>query len=279
MPEPSSQLSFRGVHLAGVVELRGLDQHALRRTGTSRASVRVPASTGSPSGSVANRLHDVLERMIAEKSDRHQPPSSYVAGIDREHRRRQGERCPSEIVGSVRITAVAVLGHVADGGQDLFGGDSPARSSRRPTSVCAASSWLRRTIARYDVETTSSPIASSSSSAAANPVPGRSARACDPPGRSGTRRVRPIRRSIRGSTNSSRRRARNEMPNSSSVGASQDQRIDRAPPGRRPRSRRGAGGNAKIPSGRTNSSTGTRDSNGRSSREAARRSSSTVRVT
>ena len=41
-----------------------------------------------------------------------------------------------------------------------------------PTIVCAASSWFRSTIARYEVETTSRPMASNNSSAAANPAPG-----------------------------------------------------------------------------------------------------------
>ena len=145
-----------------------------------------------------------------------------------------------------------------------------------PTIVCAASSWLRSTIARYEVETTSSPIASSSRSAAAKPAPGRApepaarqvdghaARPSDPA-------IEPMR-----STNSSRRSARNEAANSSSVGASSTRGSIVPAPGFGfvpPRSWM----NAKMPTGSTNSSTGTRDSSGRSSRESARRSSSTVR--
>ena len=71
----------------------------------------------------------------------------------------------------MRTTGVVFAGMSSIAGSTSSGGETWMFQSA-PTIVCAASSWLVSTIARYDVETTSSPIASRSRSAAAKPAPG-----------------------------------------------------------------------------------------------------------
>ena len=73
--------------------------------------------------------------------------------------------------GSVRTTGVVRAGISRTTDRTSSGGVTLTRQSA-PTCACAASSWFRSTMARYEVETTRSPIESSSSRAAANPVPG-----------------------------------------------------------------------------------------------------------
>ena len=147
-----------------------------------------------------------------------------------------------------------------------------------PTCWCAVSSWLRSTIARYEVETISRPTASTSRSEVAKLVPGdrlsrRVARYV------GRLLVRATGRSRRRRTQSSSRSARNESAKISSVGVSSTSGsswsralVDCTDV---PRSSM----NVNSATGSTNSSTGTREISGRSSRESRRRSSRIVRRT
>ena len=147
-----------------------------------------------------------------------------------------------------------------------------------PTCWCAVSSWLRSTIARYEVETISRPTASTSRSEVAKLVPGdrlsrRVARYV------GRLLVRATGRSSRRRTQSRSRSARNESAKISSVGVSSTSGsswsralVDCTDV---PRSSM----NVNSATGSTNSSTGTREISGRSSRESRRRSSRIVRRT
>ena len=141
--------------------------------GTSRSSsndsARPLSSTGTPIGSVSmsSRISSID---VLEKSLRHHPASAYRFGST-----------PSAVGGSVKLASVK-LGSVrtiaiVSGGIDseaasTWSGGEALTLQSAPTCTWAASLWFCSTIARYDVASTSSPIESSSSSAAANPVPG-----------------------------------------------------------------------------------------------------------
>ena len=81
------------------------------------------------------------------------------------------EKLPASNLGSVRTIGVVRGGMCAIAARGWSGGLTWMFQSP-PTCWCALSWWLRSAIARYEVDTTSSPIDSSSSSAAANPMPG-----------------------------------------------------------------------------------------------------------
>ena len=210
------------------------------------------------------RIEDLIDRRIGEV--RAPPAAGRRTCPDRSRSPpAAARRCPRRCPAPCGSPAVVFAGMSSSAGSTSSGGETWTFQSA-PTIVCAASSWLVRTIARYDVETTSRPIASSEQERRREAGAGGTAQLAA--GQVDRRRAS-IARS--GGPSDGRRTAgaaatRNEAANSSSVGASSTSGSIVPAPGVGfvpPRSWM----NAKIPTGSTISSTGTRDSSGRSSRD------------
>ncbi len=83
---------------------------------------------------------------MSEKSERHHPPVAYVAGSIASAAGGSAY-VPAPMSGSVRTTGVVFAGMSSIDASTSSGGETWMFQSA-PTIVCAASSWLVRTIAR-----------------------------------------------------------------------------------------------------------------------------------
>ena len=169
---PDRRLDRRRPPRPGAIEVACSRERALA-VRASRSSSRErpnPRARATPIGSVSmrSRMSSIgVEREVVA------PPAGFLVPrrVDAERRWAAARSCPSAGWGRCARPPSSAAASRATAASAWSGGLALTFQSA-PTCTCAASLWFCSTIARYEVASTSRPIDSSSSSAAAKPVPG-----------------------------------------------------------------------------------------------------------